>query len=702
MVVGTQVTDCPERSPHTWVQANPQEVGVFFKYRDYQGPRPTKFFESPQSYQLVKQGKLPAVEERLPATEDIMVVNPPDAVGEYGGSYRLTAHFLFLGEFSLGSWYERDTDGVDWGPHIGKSVEHTNGGRTYKMTMRRGTKWDDGAPFTMEDIRFAWEDLIPNKELHPSFATEFRDPITQNPATFRVVDDLVWELTYDTPNYTIFEQRSNRGDHCGGGAGRGCFWSPKHYMGQFVPGIADPAELQRKINDNKVEDWVQLWKLKSNWETNTEKPCMRPWCVETNSDTQRVAARNHYFWAVDPEGNQMPYMDAVTMIRMESRQVAVFRAMAGEHDGQTTIYATPEIPLYASNMEKGDYSLYHWPRTGGATFGIGFNQTFNDDPEVGKWIRTRDFRIAISHATDREELNQGALLGIGVGRQSMPHPSTPYYPGDQWADYHIKYDADLANTMLDDLGLTAKDSEGFRLRTDGSGERLTLKYMLGPGTGQGGDTAGDIGTYLQEQWAKVGIHLIEDRRDQHWRLVRENKEYLSMTGLNYGVNPWAVSTVYVPLAASSHTMNDIGRWYETKGKEGQGPGPDPSFLPLAPPENFPADPSGNIEKLYNVYQEGRAFSRLSPERIAKGKEIFAINGLAIYQVGTVSYTGNFRGIFLNRNNVRNQPTTHFQDHYGYYAWTYYFEDGTDNLNHQGNRSQKYKGANYIGKTLTRE
>ena len=45
---------------------------------------------------------------------------------------------------------------------------------------------------------------------------------------------------------------------------------------------------------------------------------------------QRV--RNHYFMGVDPEGNQLPYIDGQILIRTEDRTASVFRAMNGEND----------------------------------------------------------------------------------------------------------------------------------------------------------------------------------------------------------------------------------------------------------------------------------------------------------------------------------------------------------------------------------
>jgi len=57
---------------------------------DYQrvtGKRITKFGESPMLAELVKQGKLPQVDKRLP--KDPLVVVPIEEIGQYGGQVNL-------------------------------------------------------------------------------------------------------------------------------------------------------------------------------------------------------------------------------------------------------------------------------------------------------------------------------------------------------------------------------------------------------------------------------------------------------------------------------------------------------------------------------------------------------------------------------------------------------------------------------------
>ena len=57
-----------------------------------------------------------------------------------------------------------------------------------------------------------------------------------------------------------------------------------------------------------------------------------------------------------------------------------------------------------------------------------------------------------------------------------------------------------------------------------------------------------------------------------------------------------------------------------------------------------------------------------------------------YIIPTVGFTGTRRGVFLNRNNMLNQPKTHVRDHNGFGTFTYYFIGGKDNYHHPDNRS----------------
>ena len=128
--------------------------------------------------------------------------------------------------------------------------------------------------------------------------------------------------------------------------------------------------------------------------------------------------------------------------------------MNGETDGPYSgDFVLAEVPLYFAHMEKGDYSVGRWTKTHGNDAGIQINPEFNVDAELGRWFRTKEFREAISLSMDRDEINQLVYLGLGTPQAWVPHPATPYYPGDEWPGYLAVQDIAKANEILDGLGL---------------------------------------------------------------------------------------------------------------------------------------------------------------------------------------------------------------------------------------------------------
>lgn len=696
-IIAELVNDCPPRSPAIW-QPAPEVPGEYWAYHGYDGPTPTTWYESPMSYQLVKAGKLPSLNDRVPPPDDRGIVQGPSGIGEYGGTYRLTDKGLTLGEWHMSAWATRDSDGISWHPWVGKSWELSEDGRIYTFKLRKNMFWSDGSPFTIEDVRFAWEDIHYNKEMFPIVHTEYRDAVTDNPAKFTVLDDYTWTLTYDTPVFNITELRSSARQWCSKDV---VSWHcPAAYLKQFHPKYADGDQLQAMIKQNNLEDWTQLFSQKGNVWKNPDMPCLTAWCLSVLNDTQMTVTRNHYYVFFDPEGNQLPYMDEATIISMENRATAVFRSMSGENDGQTTPFMLPELPIYNANMEKGDYSIYHWPSTGGNDAAIIFNQTYNYDPEIGRLMRTRDFRVALSLAINRDDINDSVFMGVGAVQSWVPHPSTPYYPGLDVAQMNIQYDPDEANRLLDLIGLTERDAEGFRVRPD-NGKRLVLDFVLGGSPSMPGGTAEDLPVVelIIPMWADVGIEARYRLTSYARTDILSGTEYLTLSidYSGYQANPWCCDwNGLVPLSASSRIAPEIGLFIETQGNKGMGRGEDKNYLPLSPKDTFPADTSGNIDRLISLWQDGRGYPAHHPKRIEIGKKIFSITATELYNIPTLGFTGTRRGIFLNRNNVRNQPRTHIRDLNGFHAWTYFFEGGRDNFHHPGNRSAVHTSESFLG------
>ena len=642
--------------------------GEFFSYK-YDGPRPTTFQEAPMLAELVQQGQLPPLMERLPVEEDIRVVNVPE-IGEFGGIYRITSNGLGGHEANLEQWVKRDGDGIAWYDFVGYFTL-SDDGRTYTMRLRDGIKWSDGVPLTMDQIKFAWEEVNFNKELNPGLGGMYEDLVSGNEVEFNIIDDLHFTLTYDSPNYALMTNRADRRGHfCGV-----CWFVADHYMKQFHPDHANAADLEKAIKDAGAENWRALFSGKTNMHTNPEHPSIAPWQLDWESDSRIHFVRNPYFFQVDPAGNQLPYVDAFTKFKVESRDVAVFRTMAGETDAYTRAFQLGDLPLLQANAENGGYQVFLWPSTGGNDVGLHMNMTYNVDPEIGMWIRTPDFRKALSLGVNRSQINEVMFHGLGTIQAWIPHPETPYYPGAQWASVDISHDPVTANKILDDLGLTAKDDEGYRMRADGTGP-LTLSIAFP------NDESAKISPMIQQMWRDIGIKLNLDSTSVYYQIMRNDTGYMALhTDFSaYHADPWMIGWNRVtPVTTNAQIAAAIGLYFQTQGDEGMAPGADPAFMPAAPPNNYAADPSGNLMMLQDIYVKGRGLPRFSPERVELGKQIFQTNVEEKYTIGTIAFTATRRGVMVNRKNFRNVPELHIRDKYGFWAETYYFENGIGNF-----------------------
>ena len=127
---------------------------------------------------------------------------------------------------------------------------------------------------------------------------------------------------------------------------------------------------------------------------NPLRPMLRPWIPtegsKYGSSQVFTAVRNPYFYAVDQEGNQLPYVDRLQYTLVQDNDILQLKAIAGEIDFQGRHVNLAMFPLLKQNEETGNYHMTIWPALTGAEIGIHFNQQW-DGPEA-QYFENRDFR----------------------------------------------------------------------------------------------------------------------------------------------------------------------------------------------------------------------------------------------------------------------------------------------------------------------
>ena len=129
---------------------------------------PASAGEAPMLSEMVAAGKLPPLEERLPAEPLVVDFDAEGkSIGKYGGQIRmLMASPKDIGQITVYEYARL----VGYNPSIELYPDilaeaKDEGERVFTLRIRKGHKWSDGHPFTAEDFRYFWEDMTLDPEL---------------------------------------------------------------------------------------------------------------------------------------------------------------------------------------------------------------------------------------------------------------------------------------------------------------------------------------------------------------------------------------------------------------------------------------------------------------------------------------------------------------------------------------------------------
>ena len=604
---------------------------------------PKTFHEAPQLAELVKQGKLPPVAERIGT--DPLVIKPVHGVGKYGGYWRRgfsgPADFwnglrCCSGPDSLLYW---EYTGNSPTPNIAKGWEVKDGGKTTIIHLRRGMKWSDGQPFTADDFVFWHNHILLNEELVPTFPSYFT--INGKRGKLEKIDDHTVALKFPDPYYllpdvlagsTQLSGQAYRGQYDGGG------FAPAHYLKQFHPEFIGKEAAGKLAEKEGYDNWVNLFKFKNSWHLNPDLPVVSPWKTVTpiNKPTW-VLERNPYSVFVDTAGNQLPYIDKVVLTVFENLEIHNLRAIAGEYDYQARHVDIQKIPVFLENQEKGGYKLSLDPGDYGGDLIIKFNLTYNEDAEIRKWFHQSDFRRALSLAIDRDQINETFWLGVGTPRSVIPAATNLYYPGPEYDRRWATFDLDKANQMLDAIGLGKKDTNGLRLRTDGSNKPLTLEVIT---------WSGQFVQYTQimeaigEMWNKIGVKLIvkEVERGLGIKLFQGNQNQMWAWNNDGSEHMFTFPVHVFPFDQGAADGSLYGLWFQTNGQDGEEP------LPF-------------IKEIMAKWR--KAFGVPRDERIKLGKEIWATSADEVNIIGVIGLGPAAMGVRVAKTDLGNIPSRQY-------------------------------------------
>jgi len=479
-----------------------------------------EYKESPMLAEMVARGELPPVEERLPANPK--VIAPVGEIGKYGGTFiRGTAFFTdderLMVRIDGNSFFEHNKPFPREGPIQANTAEKWKwnaDGTELTVSLRKGIKWSDGEPFTVDDVLFFFEDILGDKKVtfvwqyHPMYFDS-----KGNLPKVTKVDDFTVKFEFSEPSFLTETKLATTVMTA----------MPKHYLSQFHPKYNASA---------KYDDFNTKILFKTSGHVT-----LNGWMLkEFVTDERAVLVRNPYYWKVDTAGQQLPYFDRVEIYTAGDRPAVALGNVVGKYDHDHMWVGMPHLSMFLEEQAKRDFHIGY-----SDTYGMQIHFNFDCENEEARAVmRNTDVRRAIAIAINQPAINSALLFDTGKSTGCGWLPDSPYY-NEKYANLYSEYDPEGAKKMLDEAGIIDRNNDGIRELP--TGEKCELVWDT-----YAHDLYTPMSEMIVEDVAKIGINIVLNQMHQTLRLERLQGGQFEMGqgDYNYAVEPFLAESTWAP------------------------------------------------------------------------------------------------------------------------------------------------------------
>ncbi len=358
-------------------------------------------------------------------------------------------------------------------PALAESWEAAADGRSYDVRLRRGLRFSDGSPCTVEDVVFTL-----NAIQDPRNASMMADQL-------RVDGEfpLVSQVDSDTLRIT---------------------WTRAAGAGLRVLDSIPILPRSRLLQAHRDGTLASVWGPAVSPE---EISGLGPFRLkEYQRGIRLVLERNPYYWKKDGAGNSLPYLETLTFLVIPDRNAEALRFQAGEIDLLQSIDPENYIRLRRSDKAQ-NYTL----RDLGPGLGMDFlwfnlNPGRNNagiphvDPEKRGTFEQAAFRQAVSRALDREGIARSVYLELATPQSGPISSGNPVWYNSALPG--ATFDPKEAQALLSQSG--CRDSDGDGILECGP-RRRPLEWILL--TSRGNAARERTAEIIRQNLAQVGIRV---------------------------------------------------------------------------------------------------------------------------------------------------------------------------------------------------
>jgi peptide/nickel transport system substrate-binding protein len=450
--------------------------------------------------------KPPAVERgQYELPEDVEIVDWD--VGQYGGVFILNEttqptsfNPLVPGNVSTGLLQSRIFDALvgydprteQFVPALAKSWEVSEDNLSYTFHLRRGVRWSDGVPLTVDDVIFTFDCILAEKEdpetgkMLPRFPSRYYQQyhIGGEKLSYTKVDDFT--VRFDLPSV----------------------YAP------FIYDISQPILPKHKLQ-SAFEDgsFLKQWSTQTAIEEPEEIVGTGPFVIRSYRPGERlVLTPNPHYWKADREGKRLPYLDYLVMKFVAESNTAIAHFATGKSDASGI--GAEDYEWVKRAAETYDFTIYERGPSTSVNF-FWFNQHPGSN-EAGepylpehkyRWFTDKRFRQAVQYGTNRQGMINAMLFGKGEILTSIIPPSQGKWHNPNLPRY--EYNPERAKELLREAGFSWR-ADGRLMDREGVPVEFTLLLVE------------------SASYDKIGVTFVENMKDLGMDVGMERSDFATL------------------------------------------------------------------------------------------------------------------------------------------------------------------------------
>jgi peptide/nickel transport system substrate-binding protein len=427
---------------------------------------------------------------------------------------------------------------------------------------------------------------------------------------------------------------------------------PAHYLKQFHPAYSQ---------DNAT---FEVFNAKCYTSLNPEMPSLNPWVLTSYTpDIACTWERNPFYYAVDPLGSQLPYIDGIDETHHADRQMLLLRIMQGKVDYMIFTYelSLADIAPLKEAEQAGDYEVRLYDSGSGT--GQMYMWNYDCQEEQRRTLyRDPKFKRAMSFALDRPTIQKIVYYQTGMLTGGTMSPKAIEFNLNEAArahylkfrDLYAAYDPERANALLEEIGLVDVNRDGWREFPDGSPLVVRVDYQAAAARKE----TIDVLELATQNWKDVGLNIvINQMSDADFTTAWQAGKLEFTTGgeVSDGPDHLLYPNWIIP--------NDAGHWAPlcgnmlvVQGTPVDGTERERSPWDRQPPrwqKDEPQYMGTPVEKLHQLYEK----AKIETDEIKRMETVWEINEIHMQEgpffIGTVCNTPR---IVIVSKKLENVPT----------------------------------------------